>query len=503
MANELRTSGVFSLGALGGDVAGYEIDHSLQLDGSADYLSYTPSTTSTSNRFTLSMWLRRDSAGSIQYLFAATPNTSTEQAFRLNANNRLFFFYWNGSSTPWAIETTETIADYEWHHVVLAVDTAQSGADKVKMWIDGTPATYGSAVYPSGALWFANSSYQHDIAAWRNTYNFSGQLAEVHFVDGQALTASDFGETVGGTWYPKAYTGTYGNNGFYLDFADNNTASALGTDVSGNGNNFSVTSIATSDQLTDVPSSYTITRPTRRWGGMTGRSLVAVPAFPAGSDFKISNGTVTGATYNGSGPTGSGYSSHWDTSSGSNYFSWTPSNASAPTAFTVIVDFETTDTTGAYKQIASFDVSHPNERASFHAYQTDIGWYDGSVKTFGLTYAANTRYVAIAVFNGSVITAYLVDTAAGTIVTSADITAAKGTSTVTPGYTTAWNTPSAIGRHNFYAAEYLSGQVYGGAYWPSALTEAQLVDAINHIRGQIALPTTGVLSLAEHYQSKL
>jgi len=80
---------------------------------------------------------------------------------------------------------------------------------------------------------------------------------------------------VGGTSYPKAYTGTYGYNGFHLDFADNSPASALGTDVSGNNNNFSVTSIETSDQLTDVPSSYTApTRPTRRWGGITGRSLV-------------------------------------------------------------------------------------------------------------------------------------------------------------------------------------------------------------------------------------
>ena len=34
-----------------------------------------------------------------------------------------------------------------------------------------------------------------------------------------------------GVWVPRTYTGTYGNNGFHLDFAD---SSDLGNDVSGN-----------------------------------------------------------------------------------------------------------------------------------------------------------------------------------------------------------------------------------------------------------------------------
>jgi hypothetical protein len=225
-------------------------------------------------------------------------------------------------------------------------------------------------------------------------------------------------------------------------------------------------------------------------GGLSGDGAASSPAFPAGFDFKISNGAVTGATYNGSGPTGSGYSSYWDTSSGSNYFSWTPSNASAPSAFTVIVDFEATNT-NAYKMLASFDISHPSQRASFHANSVgEISWYDGSVKSFGLPYSANTRYVAIAVYNGATITGYLVDTASGTAITSADITAAAGTSTVTPSYTSAWNSLSTIGRSASAAGEWLSGQVYGGAYWPSALTEAQLVDAINNIRGNATVEAT-------------
>ena len=46
-------------------------------------------------------------------------------------------------------------------------------------------------------------------------------VAEFHMVDGQALAASDFGETDSDTnqWVPKEYTGTYGDEGFYLKFS--------------------------------------------------------------------------------------------------------------------------------------------------------------------------------------------------------------------------------------------------------------------------------------------
>ena len=43
-----------------------------------------------------------------------------------------------------------------------------------------------------------------------------------------------------GQWNPKKYTGSYGANGFYLNFSDNSGTTAsttLGKDSSGNGNN--------------------------------------------------------------------------------------------------------------------------------------------------------------------------------------------------------------------------------------------------------------------------
>jgi hypothetical protein len=89
--------------------------------------------------------------------------------------------------------------------------------------------------------------------------SLDGYMTEVNFVDGQALDASSFGETSAttGVWIPKAYTGSYGTNGFYLDFEDTSSVAALGYDAAGSNdwtvNNISLTSGATYDSMTDVP----------------------------------------------------------------------------------------------------------------------------------------------------------------------------------------------------------------------------------------------------------
>ena len=80
-------------------------------------------------------------------------------------------------------------------------------------------------------------------------------MSEVVFIDGLQLDASYFGETNSTTniWVPKpigAQVGSFGTNGFYLDFAD---SSSLGNDVSGNDNDFTVNNLTSLDQVTDIP----------------------------------------------------------------------------------------------------------------------------------------------------------------------------------------------------------------------------------------------------------
>ena len=82
-------------------------------------------------------------------------------------------------------------------------------------------------------------------------YIYDGYMAEINFIDGQALAPTDFGETNNdGVWVPKAYEGTYGTNGFYI--TGENSAD-LGEDFSGNNNDFTSSGLTSDDQVTDTP----------------------------------------------------------------------------------------------------------------------------------------------------------------------------------------------------------------------------------------------------------
>jgi len=88
---------------------------------------------------------------------------------------------------------------------------------------------------------------------------FDGEMAEVNFVDGQALAPTAFGAfSTYNQWLPIKYAGAYGTNGFYLPFTNTTSTSTLVADSSGNANNWtpnniSLTAGSTYDSLTDVP----------------------------------------------------------------------------------------------------------------------------------------------------------------------------------------------------------------------------------------------------------
>ena len=85
-----------------------------------------------------------------------------------------------------------------------------------------------------------------------NDYLYYGYLAEIVVIDGTAQSVGDFGETKNGVWIPKDPSGlTFGTTGHYLKFAN---SGSLGTDSSGNSNNFTpYESVAAHDQKKDSP----------------------------------------------------------------------------------------------------------------------------------------------------------------------------------------------------------------------------------------------------------
>jgi hypothetical protein len=154
-----------------------------------------------------------------------------------------------------------------WYHVIIQYDSTQAtGANRLSVWVNNTlqTGTYSAGPIAQNTLSRINTATTHYINRYFSAANyFDGYFAEANFIDGQALTPSSFGETnaITGVWQPKAYSGTYGTNGFYLNFSDNSTAAALGTDFSGNSNtwtvnNISVTAGVTYDSMLDVPTLY-------------------------------------------------------------------------------------------------------------------------------------------------------------------------------------------------------------------------------------------------------
>lgn len=242
---------------------GYQINRSVRLRSSASaYFNRTPASAGSRQRWTYSKWIKRGTVGVQQVLLSSTNSSNDAISFTSGDNIQIQF----ANQTAANIISTAVYRDPSaWYHVVVSVDTTQAtSSSRVQLFVNGQQVTaFGTANYPSQnySTWI-DGAFVHNIGQVASVQYFDGYLTEINFIDGQALTPASFGETdaITGVWKPKKYTGTYGTNGFYLNFSDPSaaTAAAIGKDYSGNGNNWtpnniSVTSGATYDSMLDVP----------------------------------------------------------------------------------------------------------------------------------------------------------------------------------------------------------------------------------------------------------
>jgi len=296
---------------------GYKISRSVRLRSSASaYLNRTPASTGSRQIFTWSGWVKRGALGtgiSNRRALFSSGNTASP-------NNGLVLRFFDDQLCVSATGGT-TIAMYSsavyrdpsaYYHVVMSVDTTQAtSSNRVRLFVNGSQiTTFATASYPSQNQNFDinTSSFTSYVGVENDggtlSYYFDGYLTEINFIDGQALTPSSFGQTnaITGVWQPIKYTGTYGTNGFYLNFSDNSaaTATTIGKDYSGNGNNWtpnniSVTAGVTYDSMIDVPTPYA--------DGGNGRGnycvLNRLDADTSAVSTSITNGNLTasGTTY--------------------------------------------------------------------------------------------------------------------------------------------------------------------------------------------------------------
>ena len=256
------------LAGSGGQSTGYEIDQSIRFNKSASALmSRTFGTATDRNVFTYAFWMKACSESNGYTLETNTTGGVTFSGMVLNGGSMQFFDYSSGSAnidvrTAFINETK--FRDYSaWYHAMFVYNSDESAAaDRIKFFINGERYPSGDLVGPgggspvfpsSGANSYFNSSMVHRISSSVNGL-VDGYMADIYFIDGQALDPTSFGEfsSTTGQFIPIEYEGTFGNNGFYIDGRD---SSDLGDDESGNGNDFSTSNMGTDDQVNDSPTS--------------------------------------------------------------------------------------------------------------------------------------------------------------------------------------------------------------------------------------------------------
>ena len=316
-----------------------QIERSLRFN-SADsaYLSRAPAVAGNRKTWTWSGWVKRSLLGSsFQTIFGAGTGGSAEAAIRFNSDDTLEFYAWTAGYNA-RLLTTQVFRDTSaWYHFVAVFDTPNATADqRIRLYVNGTEVTtFISRINPAQNYdGYFNNSISHtigDAVSGASPRFFNGYLADIHFIDGQALTPSSFTEVSAttGQLIPKAYTGSFGTNGFWLKFSDNSaaTAAALGNDYSGNNNdwtpnNLSVTAGAGNDSLVDTPTSYGTD--TYVGGEVRGNYCVLNAVNTYGST-TLSNGNLEATLTTGGGAVAVGTIA---VSSGKWYWEVTPSGSS-------------------------------------------------------------------------------------------------------------------------------------------------------------------------------
>lgn len=242
----------------------YEIERSVRLFRT-DNAKFSKTFSSAGNRrkWTFSVWAK----------FPDPNDTNTNQIFSYqqgHVNHRGSFYKGSsgvlnyqlrvGGSRKAFVTTDAQLRDPSaWYHIVLVIDSDQgSSTNRVKMYVNGVQQ---SVVYydtpTSGFDTWINSTQTLYLGAAADENGGNMYLAEANFIDGQAYDPTYFGETNSetGQWVPIEYTGSYTGNSFYLKFDDNSgvTATTLGKDSSGLGNNWTPSGFNVQDVSSDTP----------------------------------------------------------------------------------------------------------------------------------------------------------------------------------------------------------------------------------------------------------
>jgi len=261
----------------------YEITNAIKFDptlSTPSHLDRTPSADGNNDTFTLSLWVKRSKISSTQQFYSSRVDNSNGFFGYFGGNDAIEFYH---PAYNYVAVTTTTAAYRDvgaWYHIVYAIDTTQATAsDRAKLYVNGELVTDRTGNYPrlDEDQFYHRSGVKQTIGTNPDqSYGTDGYVANVYSIDGQQLAASDFGEYKNDVWVPKEYTGTYGSQGFHLDFSN---ASNIGEDQSGNNNDFAYDTVSADVLVPDTPTNNFATgnpliyRPTYGWATLSKGNL--------------------------------------------------------------------------------------------------------------------------------------------------------------------------------------------------------------------------------------
>ena len=278
----ILSSDLIRQGAAGAST-GYTIDNSYFNDAiSRTYMTADTGGSFAGNKtFTISFWIKKfnkDSyIGSTRNSFYGSfyGNNNRYDYLQFNVDQLEFASRSGGASTSNGssaiyFKTNRVFRDVAaWYHIVIAVDTTQDIEDqRVRLYVNGlreTDLATDSQPAKDTLFYSFGDGVEMNVGSFQDydygsSYNYiygDMYFAEFHGLDGYSYDANYFGEfDENGIWIPKEYSGSYGTHGFYLEFKD---ASSLGSDTSGQGNDFTLRNIASDHQTSDTPTNNLIT----------------------------------------------------------------------------------------------------------------------------------------------------------------------------------------------------------------------------------------------------
>ena len=215
----------------------HEISQSLRIDSQGDFLDSTNFSAGASEKYTVSAWVKRSGLARYQAIVGGSAGNWT---FGFQSDDTIRI------SSHTTVQTTGLFRDISgWYHIV-AQNGPNSGDGAI--YVNGVSQTLSSNTFNSNSGMF-RSGQSLQIGQSNDggyAYNFDGYIAEVYGFSNQTIAPTALGESKNGVWIPKEYTGSFGDSqDFYLKFA----SGAIGTDSSGNGNNFSTVGTLGADHI--------------------------------------------------------------------------------------------------------------------------------------------------------------------------------------------------------------------------------------------------------------